>query len=242
MTATKVTEGVRTLGSGEILAENLDPSATGITGEIKAWPGIFLPSGGGFLFLDGIAKSRTTYAALFAEIAHTVPGATTDTSPIITGMSEMTDVPVGCPVSGDGIPNGSVVLTVDSDTQITLDQNATASATVDVTCAPHGTGDHSTTFDLPQAPGRVFIGVGTSDAADATEHVLGGKAGTETHTLITSEMPAHVHGQGGTAGASNTAGGTGRNDYNETNTTSTGGDGAHNNLQPSLGIHFIIKT
>lgn len=98
-------------------------------------------------------------------------------------------------------------------------------------------------FDMPDFDGRVPIGVGTSNVSDATAHALAETEGFETHTLLTAEMPTHTHtspfvltsnqlqGAGNSAPQPGTGPATG----------STGGDGSHNNLQPSLGIYFIIK-
>lgn len=113
----------------------------------------------------------------------------------------------------------------------------------------YGQGDGSTTFNLPDFRGRVPMGVGTSDAADGTLNSLGQKRGAETHTLSQNQMPAHTHSTGfdlpvtdntattGTAGRLVGAG----TDLNITS-SSTGGGAAHNNLQPSLGVNFIIKS
>jgi len=106
----------------------------------------------------------------------------------------------------------------------------------------YGVGDGSTTFNLPDFRGRTPIGAGTGDATDATAHALADKEGTETHTLITAEMPAHTHTYGFTANAvgAGTAPGT-SSAFTEGNTGSAGSGAAHNNLQPSLTINFIIK-
>lgn len=50
----------------------------------------------------------------------------------------------------------------------------------------YGAGDGSTTFNLPNLSGKVVIGV-------SSNHVLGSSGGEATHTLISSEIPAHVH-------------------------------------------------
>lgn len=50
----------------------------------------------------------------------------------------------------------------------------------------YGAGDGSTTFNLPNLSGKVVIGV-------SANHVLGSTGGEATHTLTSSELPAHVH-------------------------------------------------
>ncbi len=118
----------------------------------------------------------------------------------------------------------------------------------------YGTGDGSTTFNLPDYRGRVLAGkddMGGTSANRLTNQsgglngdTLGATGGSETHTLTTAEMPAHVHnirhatdGAGGSqylsGGGSNNAG---------VDTSSTGGGGAHNNVQPTIIANFIIKT
>lgn len=118
----------------------------------------------------------------------------------------------------------------------------TYSALFAVIGTTYGAGDGSTTFNLPDMRGRVPLGVGTGDASDATAHALADKEGTESHTLITGEMPAHTHGVSNT-GQNIGTGGTyfGASAGNDKLSNSTGGGGAHNNLQPSLTVNFIIK-
>jgi microcystin-dependent protein len=117
----------------------------------------------------------------------------------------------------------------------------------------YGAGDGSTTFGVPDLRGRVIAGqddmggtsanrlTGASGGVDGD--VLGGTGGAETHTLTVTQMPSHVHqianrsapGAGGADGAvNNVALG------NPINTTATGGDGAHNNVQPTLVLNYII--
>jgi microcystin-dependent protein len=55
----------------------------------------------------------------------------------------------------------------------------------------HGTGDGSTTFNLPDLRGRAIAGVLTNDANFGT---LGQKSGESAHTLSVAEMPSHSHG------------------------------------------------
>lgn len=106
-----------------------------------------------------------------------------------------------------------------------------------------GAGDGSTTFNVPQQARNVLVGKGGAGTATLA-NTIGSLGGTETHTLITAEMPAHTHTVGVANSASYAAGGstaavvTGA----ALSTTSTGSGTAHNNLQPSLVVMMIVKT
>ena len=52
-------------------------------------------------------------------------------------------------------------------------------------------GDGSSTFKLPDAQGRTFLGTGQGAGLNPVN--LGDIAGTNTVTLTSAEMPAHVH-------------------------------------------------
>lgn len=116
----------------------------------------------------------------------------------------------------------------------------------------YGTGDGSTTFNLPDLRGRVVAGkddMGGTSANRLTNQTggldgdtLAATGGAETHTLTTAQMPSHTHPL--TTGSST---GTGFNRTTSTagsttNSNSTGGDGAHNNVQPTIISNYIIKT
>ena len=114
-------------------------------------------------------------------------------------------------------------------------------------------GNGQTTFALPDLRGRVpmhpFQGPGLSPRN------LGEMGGTETVTLITTQMPAHNHaaacsGNDANLGlaegnflattATNTYASTGGSALNAATIGSAGGSQPHNNLQPFLCVNFII--
>lgn len=128
---------------------------------------------------------------------------------------------------------------------------------------------------LPDLRGRVFVGkddMGGIAANRITNAVSGfvgttlfATGGSQSHTLVTSEMPAHDHGAatgastqtytripatGGGAsqgilednvGASQTLNSTGSVNSHTHSITSQGGGGAHRNVQPSIVGNWICK-
>ncbi len=170
-------------------------------GTIYEYAGSSLPSG--YLWPNGDAVSRTTYAALFTAIGTT-----------------------------------------------------------------YGVGDGTTTFNLPDKRGRVAAGkddMGGTSANRLTNQSgglngdsLGATGGAETHTLSIAESAAHDHG--GSTGSTNldekfvtddglnavkvyvaTPASEGQTSHSHS-ISSQGGGGAHNNVQPTIILNYIIKT
>lgn len=123
----------------------------------------------------------------------------------------------------------------------------------------YGVGDGSTTFNLPDLRGRVPGGLdnmGGSSAnriTDVAADSLGGNMGAETHELTTGELAAHAHGPdaldlivsraaSGTGAIGLNTGGAASVFSQAATTASTGSNTAHNNVQPTLFMNFIIKV
>lgn len=118
----------------------------------------------------------------------------------------------------------------------------------------YGSAD-GTHFNLPDIQGR--IPVGTGSGTGLTPRALGDSFGEETHTLTTAEIAAHGHTDTGhshtevtsipSVGAAivgvpipSAVPGVGATGISSAVITSTGGDGDHNNLQPSLALNYFI--
>lgn len=121
-------------------------------------------------------------------------------------------------------------------------------------------GDGVTTFALPDLRGRVPLGQGQGPGL--TPRVLGEESGSETVTLISTEIPAHNHQllantaagslpeptNNVLAGVSDPNSGGLFNAFEATANTTlsplaigvTGGSQPHNNMQPYLCLNYII--
>ena len=93
--------------------------------------------------------------------------------------------------------------------------------------------------------GRVPVGIDSGDTDFDTAEETGG---AKTHTLTTSQIPAHTHTYSESSYGPN-ASGVGAGYYPPTavgrqgaNSGSTGGGQAHNNLQPYIVVHMWKRT
>lgn len=93
--------------------------------------------------------------------------------------------------------------------------------------------------------GRVPVGYSAGDPDFGTDGATGGE---KTHTLTTTEMPAHTHAGGASSSLTNTTTGgaasrvTAVGPGTDWNTGSAGSGGAHNNLQPFIVVRMWQRT
>ena len=166
------------------------------------------------------------------------------------------------PYAGTSAPSGYLLCDGSAVSRSTYSTLFTAVATT------YGTGDGSSTFNLPDLRGRVIAGQDDMGGASANRltnqtggldgDTLGATGGSETHTLTTAQLAAHTHGAGtyvanttrrvggGGSGshvdmsdaASNTA-----QTFSVSGTSGSAGSGAaHNNVQPTIILNYIIST
>lgn len=231
------------------------------TGAVLPFAGRTSPAG--YLLCDGSAVSRTTYAALFAVTSPTLgtftitiaaPGVVTLTSHGLSTGDSVYLTTTGALPTGLTANTRYWVTKIDANTFKLATSLANALVSTNITTSgsqsgthtsvltPYGLGDGSTTFNLPNLKGSVPVGLDTTASEFAG---LGQTGGAKTHTLVTGEMPAHTHT--GTFGDfTGSAGLAVSSAANRTAasiaTDSTGGGGAHNNLQPYVSMNFIVKV
>lgn len=120
-------------------------------------------------------------------------------------------------------------------------------------------GNGQTTFALPDLRGRVPVGTGQGPGLPSM--TLGEVAGEPSHTLNVNEMPAHTHSaqvgaQSGAGNSTSPSGATWATSSSRDALYSTsapnaqmsagvtvgaaGGSQPHNNMQPYLGMNYII--
>lgn len=175
-------------------------------------------------------------------------------SETVTGNAKnynlVNDIPTGVMLdymvnsTNPSVPSGWLLCNGQAVSRITYEDLFTLLST------SYGTGDGSTTFNLPDKRGKVIAGfdnMGGSSAnniANSQADTVNGFMGAETHTLSTSEIPSHRHDvdEVGAFGA----GGAAQNVLNSLGTMLqtgfTGGGGSHNNVQPTMFSCAIIKT
>lgn len=186
---------------------------------------------------------------------------------LIRDYNTLLGVPAGCimPYAGATAPDGWLLCHGQAVSRTTYADLFAAIGTT------YGSGDGSTTFNLPDLRGRVAAGkddMGGSDAGRLSGGVtnrmtLGGAGGAATHTLATGEMPVHNHGVTDPGHAHTTPAGnptgtfTGRASWGDGNNLNVAGSnasttgisvqnagsgGAHNNTQPTLILNYLIAT
>ena len=230
-------------GAFILLNPSPDPTTQISTGKIIVHTTDTLPSG--YLWANGAAVSRTTYAALFAEIGTTYgagDGSTTFNVPDLCGRAPFGSDDMGGISAKSRITNagsGIVGTTLGASggvESVTLTANQipahTHTGTTDSGGADHthsGTtgidsNDHTHTYTGPSATNGTFTGpggTGWSGSATATTSGIGAQAHTHSFTTGTASAVSHSH---------------------TFTSASIGGGLLHSNMSPALILNFIIKT
>lgn len=158
-------------------------------------------------------------------------------------------------VSGDTLPIGATVPypgTTAPTNWLICDGSAISRTTYqdlfNVIGTTFGSGDGSTTFNLPDMRSRTPVGV---DTRDSDLNAVGKTYGEKSHTMTVNELVEHYHpqslvgGGGGNIGKAAYSWSVPENQYNYTGVdlaTRTGGSQPFNIMQPSMATNYIIKA
>jgi prepilin-type N-terminal cleavage/methylation domain-containing protein len=163
----------------------------------------------------------------------------------------LASVPVGAmiPWPSVAIPDGWLVC---DGAAVSRVDRASLFAVIGTT---YGAGNGTTTFNLPDLRGRTVVGLDNMGGVAA--HVItgawagnmGGTFGEEKHVLTVGEMPAHTHSLGTTLNPNGSGNGELEGSYGNAhsinhaaNSASVGGGTAHNIIQPSMAVNWIIHA
>lgn len=207
----------------------------------------------GILYLDaGYSTTTTTTATLiFEDISQTTNGYLTinaSKNPALTGIDN-TLFPAGIvmPYAGTSAPSGFLMCDGSAVSRYTY------SRLFNIVGTSHGTGDGSTTFNLPDYRGRFLRGVdggagNDPDAASRTAMNTGGNTGDNVGSIQADEYESHNHqvsmydGGGGNAfgtsgsGTRGQSGSTGAGAFQNSNTS-----GGNETRPKNANVHYIIK-
>jgi microcystin-dependent protein len=155
---------------------------------------------------------------------------------------------VVAPYAGSSAPTGWILCYGQAVSRVTYAALFTAISTT------YGSGDGSTTFNVPDLRGRTVAGkdnMGGSAASRLTNSgtgnpgingsTLGAAGGADRHQLTVAQLAAHTHLMTTTTPQPGVPAGSGVG-FIAAPSSSTGGDEAHPNVQPTLVLNYIIRT
>jgi len=155
---------------------------------------------------------------------------------VISGIASTSNLHAGMLAFHASIPAGTTILSIDSVSQLTLSAAPTANGTSQV--IRFGVLDVNT---LGSSGGAAQVALAAAEMPAHTHTGVTASAGAHTHTGGASPSLQGTTENSAGATASGTTGSAGAHTHTLT-IDSAGGGNAHNNVQPTMVINYIIKT
>ena len=179
-----------------------------LVGTVLPWTGLIAPPN--YLFANGQTILRSSYPLFLSTVTSSQAVFCTSGSPILTGLGDTTQYPIGGAVEASCIPISTVIVSKTATT-ITLNNNANVSVNTNATFFPFGDGNGVSTFNVPDfrgvvLPGRDNMGgiaKGNLTATFCTSPGLGASCGLQSTTLTSGEIPSLAYSGSGTTGTEN---------------------------------------
>lgn len=167
-----------------------------LVGTILPWAGINAPNQ--YAFAVGQELDRTTFVVLFTAITQSSTVACSSGSPIVSGLTDTTNLTQGTKVELSCVVPGTTVLSKTSST-VTLSNNSSVNLSATAVFFPYGNGNGSTTFNIPDLRGVAIFGNNqmgglAGSRIDTTTALVnpngaGAAIGLKNHTLTQAELP-----------------------------------------------------
>ncbi len=246
-----------------------------LVGTIKPWAGIIAPNQ--YVFANGQDVSRSTFSVLFTAITQVLNVTCSNGSNTLTAIADTSSINVGSPLETTCVASGTVVSSKTSNT-VVMSNPATITSNTTAIFFPFGNGNGSTTFTLPDLRGVVIAGrpnMGgiassnlTSTYFGTNPDAQGAVGGSQSHTLITTELPtitpsftgindtvtvsstvsdvlvmaSAAQAGGGALGATTQGQIVSTGNFTPSGTISSfGSNTSHSIVQPTITLNYIIK-
>lgn len=141
-----------------------------LVGTILPWAGLIAPPN--YLFGYGQEISRATYPEYFTAVTLQSAAFCTSASPILTGLADTTQIPIGSPVEAICVAAGTTVLSKTATT-VTVSNNASLTTNLLARFFPFGNGNGTTTFNVVDLRGNSLAGR-SNMGGTASSHLANG--------------------------------------------------------------------
>lgn len=179
-------------------------------GSMQIWAGMTAPAA--YAFAYGQEFARSSFPELFAALTSQQNVSCTLGNASLTGIGNTQNIPIGSPIESTCLNSGATVVSK-TISSVVASTNAIITANSSARFFPYGNGDGTSTFNAPDMRGKVPVGrcnMGGIDCSNlsATYYgvnpsALGANGGSQSKTLLTTNLPPHNHSFSGTTGTEN---------------------------------------